>query len=291
MLPSEGRSDQVPTTVTRSRWRPFPQPRPCVGRLVLPSEELFYPLSTDPDLPLETFSMPASLPPNAISSPILPDSVTFADDTADSPSRAAFSRASNIAVASSSASASASGSASVAVSAGNNAPEDFEMEPIGGHRRRKSSLLSPSGLPPSLPSPGRRRSQSLRNQTNGLLEDDNIIEEDDVANGFGGNGKDEHPRDSFSDEDLHDDEETGLTDPDRRRRQKKRRRNTLLDQRIAREKSLSADERKDVDKSVVRTLLTNALLIGLWYLFSLSISLVRSPLVASICMSSHEPIG
>ena len=113
--------------------------------------------------------------------------------------------------------------------------------------------------------------------------------------GRAGDGRDERGRDSLSDdEDLHDDEEMGLTDPDRRRRQKKRRRNTLLDQRIVREKNLSVEERKEADKSVMRRLLINALLIFLWYFFSLSISLVSlltySPAHFYTCLSPHIPI-
>lgn len=81
------------------------------------------------------------------------------------------------------------------------------------------------------------------------------------------------PDADFSDEDLHDDEETGLTARDRKRKQKKRRRNTLLDQRIARDR-ITEEERKEADQNVVKKLAVNGTLIGLWYLFSLSISLV-----------------
>lgn len=87
------------------------------------------------------------------------------------------------------------------------------------------------------------------------------------------NGIIRHPADNdFSDEDLHDDEETGLTAKERRRKQRKKRRNTLLDQRIARE-NVTADEKKEADQTVIRKLAVNGTLIGLWYLFSLGISL------------------
>lgn len=89
------------------------------------------------------------------------------------------------------------------------------------------------------------------------------------------NGVIRHPvnNNDFSDEDLHDDEETGLTTKERRRKQKKKRRNTLLDQRIARD-NVTAEEKKEADQTVVRKLAVNGTLIGLWYLFSLGISLV-----------------
>lgn len=83
--------------------------------------------------------------------------------------------------------------------------------------------------------------------------------------------------DSFSDEDLHDDEETGLTGKDKRRKRMKKKRHTRLDQRIVRERddgALTAEEKREADQHVFRRSVINVVLIGLWYLFSLSISLV-----------------
>ncbi|KAM0266036.1 hypothetical protein ACHAPA_007395 [Fusarium lateritium] len=100
-----------------------------------------------------------------------------------------------------------------------------------------------------------------------------ISEEDLDANGFAIR-KDESADDSFSDGDLQDDEETGLTRKDKQRRQKKRSRNTQLDQRIVRDKKdISTEERKEADKAVFKSLVFNGVLILLWYLFSLSISI------------------
>ncbi|CAM1507080.1 Fc.00g067210.m01.CDS01 [Cosmosporella sp. VM-42] len=160
------------------------------------------------------------------------------------------------------------GKSSVASSRSSLGSDDIEMEPIQGHRRRRSSLMSPAS---SNGTPIRAGPQRPRSPHPGLGDEPKIVEEgagDDPVS-----SKDESGLDSFSDEDLHDDEETGLTKKDKHRRQKKRRRNTRLDQRIAREKNLSADERKEADKDVVRKLLINGVLILLWYLFSLSISL------------------
>lgn len=81
------------------------------------------------------------------------------------------------------------------------------------------------------------------------------------------------PNEYVSDEDLHDDEETGLTAKERKRKQRKKRRNTLLDQRIARD-NVTVEEQKEADQTVARRLAVNGTLIGLWYLFSLCISLV-----------------
>jgi solute carrier family 35 protein C2 len=83
---------------------------------------------------------------------------------------------------------------------------------------------------------------------------------------------DETDEGGFTDEDLHDDEETGLTGKDRRRKKRKKRRNQLLDQRVVSD-DISPEEKKEADRSVVKSLLINGVLIGLWYFFSLLISL------------------
>jgi solute carrier family 35 protein C2 len=90
--------------------------------------------------------------------------------------------------------------------------------------------------------------------------------------GRGGCGRDHEP---VSDEDLHSDAEMGLTTKERRRKQETRRHNTQLDQRIAKE-PITIEERKEADQTVLRRLTINGSLILLWYLFSLSISLVCS---------------
>ncbi|KAI9172159.1 transporter [Paramyrothecium foliicola] len=149
------------------------------------------------------------------------------------------------------------------------ADEDIEMEPVPNHRRRKNSLMSPvaqTAGPSSLQ--GRPRAQSLRKPQS---DDPRISEEPGPFPDSGLENDVEH-RDSYSDEDLHDDEETGLTKGDRERRQRRKRKNTRLDQRIAQEKSVS-DEQKELERGIVRKLFINCVLILLWYLFSLSISL------------------
>ena len=76
-----------------------------------------------------------------------------------------------------------------------------------------------------------------------------------------------------SDDGIHDDEETGLTAKqrnERRRRRKRQRRR--LDAKIAGVKGKTSNV--VADKNVATALAVNAGLIGLWYLFSLSISIV-----------------
>lgn len=82
-----------------------------------------------------------------------------------------------------------------------------------------------------------------------------------------------------SDDDLHDDEETGLTA--KQRRQQRRRRRTQRRQLDARIADVKASRRDTMtlglaDRDVLKKLLVNAVLILLWYFFSLSISIVSS---------------
>lgn len=162
------------------------------------------------------------------------------------------------------------------------------MDSIGvpaGHRRRRSTLTLGTGNDPftntaangghargnSKSSKGNSRAQSNTRAEPGEAK---ISEENDAADFAADAGKaEETDEDSaLSDEDLHDDEETGLTRKDRRRKRAKRRRNTRLDNRVIRDK-ITDEERKEADQNMAKTLATNAILIGLWYLFSLSISL------------------
>ncbi|KAH6608795.1 nucleotide-sugar transporter [Trichoderma cornu-damae] len=153
----------------------------------------------------------------------------------------------------------------------------IEMEPIVGHRRRKSSAMNPFSQPQTAPGkPVAAGGSGRKHLSAGLPDRSDVFEENGGSSSAStGSGNDEEARGraSFSDEDLHSDEETGLSNKERARRQKRRRRITQLGQRIARDKSLSAEERQEADKDVVRRLLVNLVLILLWYFFSLSISL------------------
>lgn len=147
---------------------------------------------------------------------------------------------------------------------------DLDMEPSSsGHRRRRSSLMN------SLDASAHAKSKRPHRSPGG---GDRIPEE--AKHGGGGDEEqstsDNVELDAISDDEgLQDDEETGLTGKDKQRRKKRRRRNTLLDQRIAGDGHVTTEEKKEADKSVVKSILINVSLIGLWYLFSLSISIVR----------------
>lgn len=138
-----------------------------------------------------------------------------------------------------------------------------------GHRRRRSSLINPANA-----SNSRHRSPGARSQT---LRTPSIVDGEGKIVEESSDGEtprlDETDEGGFTDEDLHDDEETGLTGKDRRRKKRKKRRNQLLDQRVVSD-DISPEEKQEADRSVAKSLLINGVLIGLWYFFSLLISLV-----------------
>lgn len=79
---------------------------------------------------------------------------------------------------------------------------------------------------------------------------------------------------TYSDED----EEAGLDPEGRRQKRRRRNRDTSLDGRVAGDALTAQDERKLADLAVLRRSIVNALLIALWYVFSISISIVSGPL-------------
>jgi len=137
-----------------------------------------------------------------------------------------------------------------------------------GHRRRRSSLMNPEGTVA-----GNARDKSSRSPPlgqRGIPEDPKA----ETASDDDRSTSEDVELNDLSDDGLQDDEETGLTGKDKSKRKRRRRRNTLLDQRIAADVKITAEEKKEADQNVVKKSLINGLLIGLWYLFSLSISLV-----------------
>ena len=84
----------------------------------------------------------------------------------------------------------------------------------------------------------------------------------------------EHELGPLGSDDDDVDEETGLTGKERQKYLQRKRRKDGLDTRIGGGGGVSKEEARKADRNVVRTMLFNAVLIGLWYLFSLSISIV-----------------
>lgn len=149
------------------------------------------------------------------------------------------------------------------------------MEPSAapsGHRRRRSSAkqsydAGKLGVKVVRPRSSKRKTSDMPegDQDGRLSQDDSTSPSDDVLE-----------RMSEEDDEILDDEETGLTAADKGKRRGRRRRNTLLDERIVASdyKITAEEEQRLADQNVFRRSLINVSLIGLWYLFSLTISLV-----------------
>lgn len=149
-------------------------------------------------------------------------------------------------------------------------PTDTNMDSQpSGHRRRRSSMMN--NLDGSLRAP--RAKRSPRTSTIGVdsKSGDRVSDDDSRST------SDDMELNHFSEEgDLQDDEETGLTAQSKAKRKKKKIRHQSMDHRIAGEIKVTKDEKKEADWNVIRKSLMNGVLIGLWYTFSLSISIVSS---------------
>jgi solute carrier family 35 protein C2 len=149
-------------------------------------------------------------------------------------------------------------------------PPEIKMDPQpSGHRRRRSSLMN------SLDASAKHKPKNRSGKGKGKGGKNSLLEEPAQERpSLEESTSEDMELDHLSEDGLQDDEETGLTGKDKGKRKQRRRRNTLLDQRIAVENQVTAEERKEADQNVLKKSLVNALLIGLWYIFSLSISIV-----------------
>ncbi|KAF2012271.1 TPT-domain-containing protein [Aaosphaeria arxii CBS 175.79] len=147
----------------------------------------------------------------------------------------------------------------------------MDGEPATQQARRRSSSLASVNVPARKESKKHRRHRSDHIPEEG--EDDSDSGERSRTDSSSETDSTDFELDDMSSRDgLEDDEETGLTGRDRRRRRRRKRRNTRLDQRIVEEVKFGKDEEKLANENLIRSMLINALLIGLWYLFSISIS-------------------
>lgn len=144
--------------------------------------------------------------------------------------------------------------------------------PLIGQARRRSASLSQHT----------HSGGSSRKASSPKLPSDIPEVADDMARGFketdslARSSSDWEMDDMESDEGLEDDEETGLTQQERLKRKKRKRRHTLVDERIAQDDQIiSKEEKRMANASFYRASLINAVLIGMWYTFSISISVVR----------------
>jgi len=159
---------------------------------------------------------------------------------------------------------------------------DSESSQAGSTRRRGSSLVqqiineerigirraSPRRMPSDIPEAAHAESpHSYDDEETNPVSSGSDWEMDDIR----------------SDEGLEDDEETGLTKQDRQKRTRRKRRNTLADERIVPDGDISKEEERLASASFMRDAIINCILIGLWYTFSISISVVSRTAHSKFC--------
>ncbi|PNS20699.1 hypothetical protein CAC42_2944 [Sphaceloma murrayae] len=106
----------------------------------------------------------------------------------------------------------------------------------------------------------------------------------------GDSSSDWEMQDMYSDDGLEDDEETGLTNVDKHKRRKRKRRNTRLDERVSHDNMTDIDEKRLAYKTLVKESLINALLIGMWYSFSIGISVFNKFVLSKDKLDFHYPL-
>jgi hypothetical protein len=150
------------------------------------------------------------------------------------------------------------------------ATENILTSDLQPHRLRAHSNASPQqhhALDPHHQShPRRKEGEEHSNSGSEMTSSSDDLEMEDIFS---------------ADEGLEDDEETGLTSGDRRKRRKRKRKNTLLDQRVVASDDFLDAQREEQERLARGTFWwkvgVNSTLIGMWYLFSISITLVCLP--------------
>jgi solute carrier family 35 protein C2 len=182
------------------------------------------------------------------------------------------------------------------------------------HRRRSASIVHAAGGKHMASSKGGSKSKhgyrqsslslgsSLALGTNGgSIDPKSIIHEDsDPAP----SSSDLEMNDMRSDDEVNemtDDEETGLTQAERRKRRRRKRRSTMLDERVAASSgghgnghgNLGDQKRTEEElakANLVRMYGVNAVLIALWYTFSISISVYNKWMFSKENLDFHFPL-
>jgi solute carrier family 35 protein C2 len=93
-----------------------------------------------------------------------------------------------------------------------------------------------------------------------------------------------------AEDDVQDDEETGLTEPERRKERQRKQKNTQLDERIASDMSDSKTEERLTRMAVLKNMAINAILIGCWYSFSIAISVYNKWMFSAENLDFHFPL-
>jgi len=157
--------------------------------------------------------------------------------------------------------------------------EDESQTPA--HRRRSGSMMMQ--VAGSRDGKGRQMPYYTRDEGQ-----DGISEEPDAWP----SGSDREMEDSRSDDEgVEDDEETGLTHTERKkRRRRKQKKQQRLDERIVGDGDGRSPEERLAAASMFRDTIINVLLIGLWYTFSISISVYNKWMFSRDNLDFHFPL-
>jgi solute carrier family 35 protein C2 len=148
--------------------------------------------------------------------------------------------------------------------------EDHGLEPPERGLLQDITAQDPGVKPPS----GDPRRKSKHHTTNAHSENKRSSESEDGSGGSMSASEVLEMDDLASDAGSEADEETGLTVKESRKFLQTQRQSVPLDARIAGNTTITKEAKKLADQHVLKDLLVNAMLIGLWYIFSLSISIV-----------------
>jgi solute carrier family 35 protein C2 len=165
------------------------------------------------------------------------------------------------------------------------------------HRRRSASIVHAAGgkhMASSKTHHGYRQSSiSLGNNAAADPSTGIIHEDSDPGPSSSDLEMNDMRSDDEDDDELADDEETGLTQAERRKRRRKRRRSTLLGERVAGNGNMG-DAKKTEEElaqaSLMRLYGVNAILIGMWYTFSISISVYNKWMFSKENLDFHFPL-
>jgi solute carrier family 35, member C2 len=148
--------------------------------------------------------------------------------------------------------------------------ENLGLEPAERDLLPNTTTEDPPANPPTV-NPRRK----YKRQSTGPDKENQPSSESEDGQEASMSESEEHEMDDLaSDAGSEADEETGLTAKESRKYLQKQRQSVPLDARIAGNTTITTEAKKLADQHVLKDLLMNALLIGLWYIFALSISIV-----------------
>jgi solute carrier family 35 protein C2 len=164
------------------------------------------------------------------------------------------------------------------------------------HRRRSASIVHAAGGKHTGGSSRAKhgyRQSSISLGPNGTTDSSTAVIHEDSAP----SSSDVEMNDMRSDDDeMTDDEETGLTQAERRKRRRRKRRSTMLDERVAGNNGhgnagdLKRTEEELANANLVSMYGVNAVLIALWYTFSISISVYNKWMFSKENLDFHFPL-